>query len=126
MPSTVSWPEMGGATAHPTGATLALGDPSVSLNAPQRSRGYHRQQGVLGLAPWVAIWLVPVPVAAAGAATEFRQDSGMRSVLPRHRGCTEVAFCLTAVSVPEGMEALHLNHNTEADLGGMGVVVPWL
>ena len=28
-----SWPEMGGATAHQTGATLALGDPSVSLNA---------------------------------------------------------------------------------------------
>ena len=28
-----SWPEMGSATAHPTGATLALGDPSVSLNA---------------------------------------------------------------------------------------------
>ena len=26
-------PEMGGATAHPTGATLDLGDPSVSLNA---------------------------------------------------------------------------------------------
>ena len=28
-----SWLEMGSATAHPTGATLALGDPSVSLNA---------------------------------------------------------------------------------------------
>ena len=28
-----SWPEMGSATVHPTGATLALGDPSVSLNA---------------------------------------------------------------------------------------------
>ena len=82
MPSTVSWPEMGGATEHPTGAALALGDPSVSLNAPQRSRGYHRLQGVPGLAPWVAVWLVHVPVAAAGAATEFGQDSGMRSGLP--------------------------------------------
>ena len=79
----------------------------------------------LGLAPWVAVWLVPVPVATAGATTEFGPDSGMRSVLPRHRGSTAVAFCLTAVSVPESMEALHLNHNTEADLGGMGVVVPW-
>ena len=28
-----SRPEMGGATAHPTGATLASGDPPVSLNA---------------------------------------------------------------------------------------------
>ena len=36
MPSMESWPEMGGATVHPTGATLPLGDPSVSLNAPQR------------------------------------------------------------------------------------------
>ena len=27
MPSIVSWPEMGGPTAYPTGATLALGDP---------------------------------------------------------------------------------------------------
>ena len=125
MPSTVSWPEMGGATAHPTGATLALGDPSVSLNAPQRSRGYHRLQGVPGLAPWVAVWLVHVPVAAAGAATEFGQDSGMRSGLPCHRGSTAVAFCLTAVSVPESMEALLRNQNTENGLGGMGVVVPW-
>ena len=100
MPSTVSWPEMGGGTAHPIGATLALGDPSVSLNAPQRSQGYHRRQGVPGLAPWVAVWLVAVPVTAAGAATEFGQDSGMRSVLPRHRGSTGVAFYLTAVSVP--------------------------
>ena len=33
MPSMESWPEMGSTTAHPTGATLALGDPSVSLNA---------------------------------------------------------------------------------------------
>ena len=33
MPSMESWPEMGSATAHPTGVTLALGDPSVSLNA---------------------------------------------------------------------------------------------
>ena len=33
MPSMESWPEMGSATAHPTGVTLALGDLSVSLNA---------------------------------------------------------------------------------------------
>ena len=51
IPSIVSWPEMGGATAHPTGATLALGDPSVSLNAPQRSWSCHRPQGVPTLAP---------------------------------------------------------------------------
>ena len=33
MPSIESWPDIGSATAHPTGATLALGDPSLSLNA---------------------------------------------------------------------------------------------
>ena len=88
MPSIVSWPEMGGATAHPTGATLALGDPSVSLNAPQRSWSCYRPQGVPILAPWAAVWLALVPVAAAGAATEFRQDSGTRSAPLHHRGST--------------------------------------
>ena len=34
MPSRVSWPVMGEPTAHPTGVTLALGDPLRSLNAP--------------------------------------------------------------------------------------------
>ena len=40
MPSKVSWPVMGGPTAHPTGVTLALGDPPRSLNAPGGSLGY--------------------------------------------------------------------------------------
>ena len=126
MPSTVSWPEMGGPTAHPTGATLALGDPPKSLNVLGRGQGYHLLQGVPGFAPWVAFWLVPAPVAAAGAATEFGQGSGTQSGLPRHRGSTAGAFCLTAVSVPESMELL-LPHsqNTEDGLGDMGVVVPW-
>ena len=79
---------MGGATAHPTGATLALGDPSVSLNALQGSWSCHRSQGVLTLAPWAAVWLALVPVAAAGAATEFGQDSGMRSAPLHRRGST--------------------------------------
>ena len=34
MPSRVNWPVMGGPTAHPTGVTLASGDPPNSLNAP--------------------------------------------------------------------------------------------
>ena len=33
MPSRLSWPVMGGPTAHPTGVTLVSGDPSNSLNA---------------------------------------------------------------------------------------------
>ena len=31
MPSRVSWPVMGGPTAHPTGVTLASGDPHTTL-----------------------------------------------------------------------------------------------
>ena len=31
MPSRLSWPLMGGPTVHPTGVTLASGDPSNSL-----------------------------------------------------------------------------------------------
>ena len=34
MPSRLSWPVIGGPTAHPTGVTLASGDPSNSLTAP--------------------------------------------------------------------------------------------
>ena len=33
MPSRLSWPVMGGPTVHPTGVTLASGDPSNSLTA---------------------------------------------------------------------------------------------
>ena len=39
MHSRVSWPVMGGPTGHPTGVTLALGDPPSILNAPGGSLG---------------------------------------------------------------------------------------
>ena len=64
-PSMQSRPEMGGATAHPTGATLALGDPPVSLNAMGRLESYHSPVAVLILGLVGAFWLVP---ALAGAA----------------------------------------------------------
>ena len=57
MPSTVSWPEMDDPTAHPTGATLALGDPPQSLNAPEEGLGYHLGWGAPGFVPWVGLWL---------------------------------------------------------------------
>ena len=40
MPSRVNWPVMGGPTAHPTGVTLALGDPPNSLNAHGENLDY--------------------------------------------------------------------------------------
>ena len=51
MPSNVSWPVMGGPTAHPTGATLALGEPPKSLNASGESLGYLPGQGAQGFVP---------------------------------------------------------------------------
>ena len=124
MPSTVSWPEVGGATAHPTGATLALGDPSVSLNVPQRRLSYHWQQRALILAPWAAGWLALVPVAAACAAIEFEQDSGTRSAPLHHRGSTALAFCLT-VFVPESRAVPPFRSKREVHLEGIGVAVMW-
>ena len=73
MPSTVSWPEMGGPTAHPTGATLALGDPPRSLNAPGECLGYLLGRGVLPLAPGVGLEQSPVLVAATGAEIWYGQ-----------------------------------------------------
>ena len=39
MPSRANCPVMGGPTVHPTGVTLALGDPPSSLNVPGGSPG---------------------------------------------------------------------------------------
>ena len=55
MPSIVSWPEMGGPTAHPIGATLALGGPPKSLNAPEERPGYRLGWGAPGFVPWVGL-----------------------------------------------------------------------
>ena len=41
MPSRLSWPVMGGPTAHPTGVTLASGDPSNSLTVRWGELGSH-------------------------------------------------------------------------------------
>ena len=41
MPLRVSWPVMSGPTAHPTGVTLASGDPPNSLNVHEGSFGRH-------------------------------------------------------------------------------------
>ena len=82
---------MGGATAHPTGATLASGDPPVSLNAMGRFESYHSPVAVLILGLVGASWLVP---ALAGAAAVCEQGNGMRSAPPHRRGSTSPAVCL--------------------------------
>ena len=76
MPSNVSWPVMGGPTAHPPGATLALGDPSRSLNASGESLGYLPGWGAQGFVTWVGLERFPGPAATAGAAVMYGQGSG--------------------------------------------------
>ena len=52
MPSKVSWPVIGGPTAHPTGVTLALGDPPRSLNAPGGALATFQGRDFKDLSPW--------------------------------------------------------------------------
>ena len=124
MPSTVSWPEMGGPTAHPTGATLALGDPPKSLNAPEEGLGYHLARGAPGFVPWVGLWRFLAPVAAAYVVIWYGQGSNRRGGPPRRRGSTAEASYLTAAFGHESMNPLLHSQNMGDDPGYMGVVVP--
>ena len=124
MPSTVSWPEMGCPTAHPTGASLALGDPPKSLNAPEGGLGYHLAWGAPGFVPCVGLWRFPAPVAAACIVIWYWQGSDRRSGPPRRRGSTAEASYLTASSGHESMSSLLNSQNMGNDPGYMGLVVP--
>ena len=124
MPSIVSWPEMGGPTAHPIGATLALGDPPKSLNAPEESPDYRLGRGAPGFVPWVGLEPFPVPVVAAGVAVWYGQGSDRRSGLPRHKENIEEASYLAAASGHENKIPLPHNQSMEGDQGYTGVVVP--
>ena len=55
MPSRVSWPVMDGPTAHPTGVTLALGDPPRNLNAPGGALAAFCRRKLENLASWWAM-----------------------------------------------------------------------
>ena len=96
MPSMESWPEMGSATAHPTGATLALGHPSVSLNAMGGALELPSAGGALILGRKAAVWLVLGPVASTSAATVCGQDSGRQNAPLHHRGSIAQAACPVA------------------------------
>ena len=123
MPYTVSRPEMGGPTAHPTGATLALGDPPKSLNAPEEGLGYHLGWEAPGFVPWVGLWLSLAPVVAAGVVIWYRQGSDRQSGPPHCKGSTAEASYLTAASSHENKNPLLHNQDREGDPGYTGVVV---
>ena len=73
---------MGGLTAHPTGVTLALGDPPNSLNAPGGSLGYFLEQEAREPAPLVALEQFPGLAVAASVVAVSEQDSDKRSGPP--------------------------------------------
>ena len=97
MPSIDNRLEMGGATARPTGATLALGDPSVSLNASEGFESGHQQEAipVLDLKE-VGAWLALGHVAGANAVTGCGQDNGRQSAPLHRRGSTSPTACPAA------------------------------
>ena len=118
MPSTVSWPEMGGPTAHSTKATLALGDPPRSLNAPEESLGYLLRWRASGFVLWVGLEQFLVSADAASAAVLYGQGSDRQNDPPHHRGNIE------EVSYLENKAPLRHNQSMESDQGCTGVVVP--
>ena len=124
MPSNVSWPVMGGPTAHPTGATLAFGDPPRSLNAPEESLGYLLGRRAPRLVPWVGLEQFLVPAVVASAAIWYGQGSDRRSDPPHHRGNIEEVSGLVAAFEHDNKIPLHHNQSMEGDQGYTGVVVP--
>ena len=86
MPSRVNWPVMGGPTAHPTGVTLALGDPPRSLNAPGGSPGCCLVQEAREPDLWVGHERFPRLAGATNAAAESERCSDRRSGLPHRIG----------------------------------------
>ena len=121
MPSNVSSPVMGGPTAHPTGATLALGDTLRSLNASGESLGYLPGRGAQGFVPWVGLERFPRP---AGASAMYGQGSNRRSDPPHHRGNIEEASYLAAVVERGNRAPPRHNQSMESGPGDTGVVVP--
>ena len=126
MPSRVNWPVMGGPTTHPTGVTLALGDPLSSLNAPGGSLGYFREQGARGPAPLVALERFLGLAVAASVVAVSERDSDKRSGPPRRRGSIAGASCLAVCVEVENMGPLPRNWGMTGGQEGTEVIVPWL
>ena len=87
MPSRLSWPVMGGPTAHPTGVTFASDDPSNSLTVRWGELGSRRR---IATAPVFVLEAVRKRWRALadeeGAGELAGPGSWRRSVLPLHRG----------------------------------------
>ena len=87
MPSRLSWPVMGGPIAHPTGVTLASGDPSNSLAVCWDELGSRPRVAAAPVFVLEAVhkrWLALANGEGAGELDG--PDSWRRSVLPLRRG----------------------------------------
>ena len=108
MPSRLSWPVMGGPTAHPTGVALASGDPSNSLTVCWGELGSRPRGAVAPVFVFEAVrgrWRVLA--GEEGAGELGGPGSWRRSGLPLHRG-SSVAVVDPSVSREGGrMEDLH-------------------
>ena len=105
MPSKVSWLVMGGPTAHPTGVTLASGDPPSSLNAPEGSFGRHLPREVvprLVLLEGRERYRALAGAVSAGGLSE--PVSGTQSALLLRIRSSKKVVCLAAGEVAESMD----------------------
>ena len=117
---------MSGPTAHPTGVTLALGDPPSSLNAPGGSLGYFPVRGAREPAPLVAPERFLGLAVATSVVAVSERDSDKRSGPPRRRRSIVEASCLAVSVEAENMGPLPRNRGMTGGQEGMEVVVPWL
>ena len=110
MPSRVSWPVMGGPTAHRTGVTWALGDHPRSLNAPGGSLGCFLPQEARGPGLLVGHEWFPGLVGATSAAAGSERGSDRQSD-PPHRIGSSGETCLTVGMEAENMGPLPRNRD---------------
>ena len=123
MSSRVNWPVMGGLTAHSTGATLGLGDPPRSLNAPGGSPGCFRVQEAREPGLLVGHEQFPGLVAATSAAAGSERGSNRRSD-PLHRiGSSVETSCLAVGVEAENRGLLPRNRDTTGGQVGKEAVV---
>ena len=114
---------MGGPTAHPTGVTLALGDPPRSLNAPGESPGCCLVQEAREPDLWVGHERFPGLSGRTSAAAESELGSDRRSGLPHRIGSSIEAFCLAVGVATENMGLLPRNQDTTGNQVGKEVAV---
>ena len=123
MPSRVNWPVMGGPTAHPTGVTLALGDPPRSLNAPGGGPGCCLVQEAREPDLWVGHERFPGLAGTTSAAAESERGRDRQSGLPHRIGSSIEASCLAVGVVTENMGLLPRNRDTTGGQVGKEVTV---